>query len=136
MARESFKVMRHWFDKAEKYCDEKQFKELCYMVIQYGLFEAEVSSDDPAVGITFDFIKDQVDRMQDSYDTRIESAKSAAGRKSTYTDSENRTIYELARQGLKIKEIAERMGITDEKKLKAMYNSLGWKNRKNDSFCL
>ena len=135
MARESFKVMGHWFDKAEKYCNEEQFKELCYILIQYGLFENEIKSEDPAVGVTFDFIKDQIDRMQDSYDTKIEVAKSAAGRKSTYTDSENRTIYELAHQGYKVKDIAEEMGITDEKRIKAIYNSPGWKNRKNDNFC-
>ena len=127
---EKFVIMRHWLDKAEKVCSEEQFNELSGALIKYGLYKIEVECKDSTVEALFLFIKDQIDRMQGVYEQKVDLNKRLAGRKSAFNAEENEKIYELACKGYKVKEIAAKMGIFDDKKIKAMYNSIGWKSRK------
>lgn len=131
MAKDKALFMRHWFDKAEKRCSEEQFKEVCYATIKYLLYEEEVELEDTTAGMAFDFIKDQADLMQGKYEEKVQYGKTV-GRKGTFNEEENIQIYELACAGHKVNEIADIMGITDERKKKAIYNSNGWKNRKKN----
>lgn len=126
---EKFVIMRHWLDKAEKVCSEEQFNELSGALIRYGLYKREVEFKDSTVEALFLFIKDQIDRMQSFYEEKVSLNRKLSGRKSTFNAEENERIYELASKGYKVKDIAMEMGIFNEKKVKAIYNSAGWKNR-------
>lgn len=121
--------MRHWLDKAEIVCSQEQFDMLCGALVRYGIYKKEDKLTDPTVEALFLFIKDQINNMQSSYEEKVEKNKKIAGRKSAFNDEENQMIYELAKSGLRVKDIAAKMGITDEKKIKAIYNSNGWKHR-------
>ena len=127
---EKFVIMRHWLDKAEKVCSEEQFNQLSGAILKYGLYGEEVKFKDSTVEVLFLFIKDQIDKMQSVYEERVKLNRKIAGRRSTFSEVENERIYELACKGMKVKEIAREMGIYEEKRIKAMYNSEGWKKRK------
>lgn len=128
--KDKFVIMRHWLDKAEEACSDEQFDRLSGAIIRYGLYGQEIEIDDSTVKVLFLFIKDQIDRMQEEYEKKAVFNKGLAGRRSTFSKEENEIIYEFARRGMKVKEIAAQLGIVDEKKIKAIYNSDGWKRRK------
>ena len=73
------------------------------------------------------FIHEQIDRMQDSYDFKLENSKKAGRPKST----NDIQIYNLARQGKTATEIAHELGINSEK---TVYSTDGWRNRKNNEY--
>lgn len=122
-------VMASWFNKFKSKLSEDQLKEVCYGIIQYGLWREKYESDDLSVDVVLSFIYEQIERMQDSYDFKVENSKKA-GRPRTTNDVQ---IYNLARQGKTASEIAVELGIASDK---TVYSTDGWKNRKNSDYLL
>lgn len=129
MERDNMVVMASWFNKFKSKLSEDQLKEVCYGIIQYGLWREKYESDDLSVDVVLSFIYEQIERMQDSYDFKVENSKKA-GRPRTTNDVQ---IYNLARQGKTASEIAVELGIASDK---TVYSTDGWKNRKNSDYLL
>lgn len=129
MERDNMVVMASWFNKFKSKLSEDQLKEVCYGIIQYGLWRERYESDDLSVDVVLSFIYEQIERMQDSYDFKVENSKKA-GRPRTTNDVQ---IYNLARQGKTASEIAVELGIASDK---TVYSTDGWKNRKNSDYLL
>lgn len=127
MERDNMMVMASWFNKFKSKLSKEQMKEVCYGIISYGLWREQEEYDDLSVEVVLSFICEQIDRMQDSYDFKLENSKKAGRPKST----NDVQIYNLARQGKTATEIAHELGINSEK---TVYSTEGWRNRKNNEY--
>lgn len=127
MERDSMVIMASWFNKFKSKLSKEQMKEVCYGIINYGLWREKDEPEDLSVDVVLSFIYEQIERMQDSYDFKIENSKKA-GRPKTNNDIQ---IYNLARQGKTATEIAHELGINSEK---TVYSTDGWRNRKNNEY--
>ena len=127
MERDNMVVMASWFNKFKSKLSEEQMKEVCYGIVNYGLWREKYDSDDLSVDVVLSFIYEQIERMQDSYDFKVENSKKA-GRPKTTNDIQ---IYNLARQGKTASEIAHELGVNSDK---TIYSTEGWKNRKNSNY--
>ncbi len=127
MERDNMMVMASWFNKFKSKLSEEQMKEVCFGIVNYGLWREKYESDDLSVDVVLSFIYEQIERMQDSYDFKVENSKKA-GRPKTTNDIQ---IYNLARQGKTASEIANELGINSDK---TVYSTEGWKNRKNGNY--
>ena len=127
MERDNMMVMASWFNKFKSKLSKEQMKEVCYGIISYGLWREQEECDDLSVEVVLSFIHEQIDRMQDSYDFKLENSRKAGRPKST----NDVQIYNLARQGKTATEIAHELGINSEK---TVYSTDGWRNRKNNEY--
>lgn len=127
MERDNMMVMASWFNKFKSKLSEEQMKEVCFGIVNYGLWREKYESDDLSVDVVLSFIYEQIERMQDSYDFKVENSKKA-GRPKTVNDVE---IYKLASQGIRAKEIAAELNIAS---VKTIYSSEGWKNKDNPNY--
>lgn len=125
--RNSMVLMNSWFERFENMLNEEQMKEVFYGVGQYGLYRNKYNSNDLAVNIALTSIYDEIERMQQAYDKKVENSK-IAGRPKQTNDVE---IYKLANQGKTAMEIAAELKMEH---YKTVYNSDGWKNRKNSNY--
>lgn len=124
MKRNSMVVMRQWLDKFKEICTEEQEKEICYAIMEYGLYGRKVESEDAGVQLAINFIIPQIDFMQTSYEKKIDFGKKV-GRPSTI---DKMAVWTLAREGKTAAEIAEELGVENYRNI---YENDGWKNRKN-----
>lgn len=124
MERDSMVIMAAWFDKFKLKLTQKQMKEVCFAVVNYGLWREKYHSDDVSVDVILGFLYEQIERMQNSYDSKLENSKKA-GRPKKVNDVE---IHRLASQGMRAKEIAATLNIAS---VKTVYSSEGWKNKDN-----
>lgn len=115
-------VMTSWFNNFKSKLSDEQFQQVCCGIIKYGLWREKEEFNDLSVDVVLGFIYEQIERMQDSYDFKVENSKKA-GRPKTINDVE---IYNLARQGKRANEIAAELHIAS---VKTVYSSEGWKNR-------
>ena len=127
MERDNMVIMASWVNKFKSKLSKEQMKEVCYGIISYGLWREKDEPEDLSVDVVLSFIYEQIERMQDSYDFKIENSKKA-GRPKTINDIE---IYKLASQGIKAKEIAAELNIASAK---TIYSSEGWKNKDNPDY--
>ena len=68
MERDNMMVMASWFNKFKSKLSEEQMKEVCFGIVNYGLWREKYESDDLSVDGVLSFIYEQNERMQDSYD--------------------------------------------------------------------
>ena len=118
MERDSMMVMASWFNKFKSKLNEDQMKEVCFGIVNYGLWRKKYESADVSVDVALSFIYEQIERMQDSYDFKVGSSKKA-GRPKKVNDA---AIYKLASQGVRAKEIAAELNIAS---VKTIYSSDG-----------
>ena len=64
--RDSVKIMSNWLESFKDTCTEEQLKEICYRIIQYGIYEKwiEKEDDDAVVKVAMNLISPQIDIMQ------------------------------------------------------------------------
>ena len=129
--RDSVKVMSNWLESFKDTCTEEQLKEICYRIVQYGIYERwiEKEDDDPVVKVAMNLISPQIDAMQDNYEEKIERGK-RGGRPPKLNAHQ---IWKYAREGKKAKEIAELMGGIS---VNSVYSNAGWKAKDDDDFYL
>lgn len=127
MERNTMVVMRQWLDKFKEVCNEEQQKEICYGIMEYGLYGNKIESEDAGVRLAMNFILPQIDFMQTSYDKKIDLGKKV-GRPSKI---DKMSVWQLAREGKTAIQIAEELGIENYRNV---YENDGWKNRKNAQF--
>lgn len=127
MAKNSVVVMRQWLEQFREICNEEQQKEICYNILEYGLFGNKIESADAGVQLAMNFILPQIDAMQASYGKKVESAKKA-GRPSTI---DKFAVWKLARKGLTAAQIASELGVAN---YRSIYENDGWKCRKIENF--
>ena len=127
--RDSVKIMSNWLESFKDTCTEEQLKEICYRIIQYGIYETwiEKEDDDAVVKVAMNLISPQIDIMQDEYEEKIERGK-RGGRPAKLNP---RIVWKLAREGKKAKEISEELGGVP---LTTIYSSEGWKQRHLSDF--
>lgn len=119
-------IEKAWLEKFKDICNEEQLKEISYGLLKYGLYGEDIDSNDAVVNVVLNFIRPQIDNMQKAYEKKISKGENV-GRPATI-DTE--TVYQMAREGAKAKEIAEVLG----KNIKSIYSNQGWINRKNPNF--
>ena len=119
-------IERAWLEKFKDMCNENQLKEICYGLLQYGLYEEEIQSEDAIVNVVLNFVKPQIDSMQAAYERKVARGETV-GRPAKI---DAKTVYLMANDGMKAKEIAEALG----QKEKSIYSNQGWVNRKNPNF--
>lgn len=122
-------IERAWLEKFKDMCNEEQLKEICYGLLQYGLYENGLESEDPVVSVALNFIEPQIDNMQMAYEKKVNGGK-VNGRPAKI---DKRRVWELAREGLSAQDIAATLGIES---VKSIYSNEGWKQRKNDIFLI
>ncbi len=121
----SFVFYPNWRDYIKSLSSEADRLQLLTAIMDYGVTgtydELELN---PMVKSVFNsMIKGAIDRSQKNYQDSVEYGKTH-GRPKTVMDNE---IVELYQAGMKAKEIAKRLGISET----AVYHSDGWKNRKS-----
>ncbi len=119
-------IEREWLDKIKNNATEEELDKICRGLIEYGLFGEKITTNNNFVQMTLDFIYPQIDKMQEAYEKKVNKGKNV-GRPATI-DTE--TVYKMARNGARAKEIAEVLG----KNIKSIYSNQGWINRNNDNF--
>jgi hypothetical protein len=123
------KIMFNWLDNIEKDFEPDEVNIIIGNLVRHARDGKEYLSEEKRyLNPTIREYSRQIDIMANNYQKQAEFGKNI-GRKSTFNEEENNKIYELAKNGYKATEIAAEMGITDKKKIKAIYNSEGWKNR-------
>ena len=116
-------VMAQWLEKFWAQCDEKQKKEICYGIINYGVFGETYESNDGVTNIALNFIIPQIQLMQEGYNEMVKHSRKA-GRKA---NPMNLTIWKMAREGKAASVIADALSIS----AKTIYSSEGWRERNN-----
>lgn len=119
-------VMAQWLDKFWNQCDEKQKKEICYGIINYGVFGDIYESYDGVSNVALNFIIPQIQLMQEGYDEMVKNSRNA-GRK---TNPKNLMIWKMAREGKPASVIAEALKVP----VKTIYSTEGWKERNNEFY--
>lgn len=119
-------IERTWLEKFKDICNEEQLKEISYRLLQYGLYEEELVSNDAVVNVVLNFVKPQIDNMQAAYEKKIAKGENL-GRHATI---DSKMVYLMAQEGKKAGEIAEELG----QKVKSIYSNKGWVNRNDPDF--
>lgn len=123
MIERSFIFYPDWLEFIDHLNNEKDKLDLYNIIASYGC-RGEYETENKMMENVFkSLIMPKIDIAQGHYEEKIEAGK-AFGRKKSVDDDQ---IGMLARSGLRAKEIAKQLGISEA----AVYHSDGWKNRKN-----
>jgi hypothetical protein len=125
MERDKMIVMKNWLSQLEG-CGIEQQKEICYLMLKYGLQGEYKESKDVAVNVAMNFITPQIDAMQEEYDKQVAKGKTG-GRPSTI---DNKIIWTMAQEGKTGAKIAEELNVPKT----TIYSSQGWKQRNNKNY--
>lgn len=120
----NFVFYQNWRDYIKGLSSQADQLQLLTAIMDYGV-TGEYAMDElsPMVKNTFEsMIKPAIDRSQKNYANSVEYGKTHGRPKTTNDDR----IIELFKQGLKGKEIAKELGISET----SVYHSEGWKRRK------
>lgn len=110
-----------WLDFIERINNDKDKLDLYNIIVSYGCRKKYNNNNSMMTAVFESLIKPKIDIAQGRYEEKITRGKNF-GRKKTINDME---IMTLAKKGLKAKEIASQLGISET----AVYHSEGWKNR-------
>ena len=110
-----------WLDFIERINNDKDKLDLYNIIVSYGCRKKYNNNNSMMTAVFESLIKPKIDIAQGRYEEKITMGKNF-GRKKTINDMEIKT---LAKTGLKAKEIASQLGISET----AVYHSEGWKNR-------
>lgn len=121
MTKRSFIFYPDWLDFIDRIGNEKDKLDLYQIIVSYGC-HGEYSTENSMMSAVFEsLIKPKIDVAQDNYLQSISNGKNF-GRKKIVDDE---VVSELAKSGMKAKEIAAQLGISEA----AIYHSEGWKRR-------
>ena len=121
MMKRSFIFYPDWLDFIDRIGNEKDKLDLYQIIVSYGC-HGEYSTENSMMSAVFEsLIKPKIDVAQDNYLQSISNGKNF-GRKKIVDD---KVVNELAKSGMKAKEIAVQLGISEA----AIYHSEGWKRR-------
>lgn len=112
-----------WLDFIEHLNNEKDKLDLYNIIVSYGCHGEYETNNDMMEAVFKSLIQPKIDIAQGRYEEKIGAGKEF-GRKKTVDDEQIKT---LAQQGMRAKEIASMLGISEA----AIYHSQGWKDRKN-----
>ena len=93
-------------------------------IVRYGVGEEVEHDGEPTVQMAVNFTKKAIDTSKAKYKAKVEFGKEHGKVKKT----NDKEIYELAREGMKSAEIAEILGISKS----SVDHSAGWRQRKNE----
>lgn len=123
MIERSFIFYPDWLEFIDHLNNEKDKLDLYNIIASYGC-RGEYETENKMMENVFkSLIMPKIDIAQGNYQGKIDAGK-AFGRKKSVDDDQ---VGMLARTGLRAKEIAKQLGISEA----AVYHSDGWKNRKN-----
>lgn len=125
MALNRFVFYGEWLDNIKDLPIDVQDK-IIADIVRYGTDMERQHTDDSMVSMAVNFTKGAIEHSKSEYMKKVEAGKNY-GRKKTTDD---KAIYDLAKQGKKSGEIAEILGVSKS----SIDHSDGWKNRKNDEF--
>lgn len=121
MIERTFIFYPDWLNFIERISNEKDKLDLYDIIISYGC-HGEYSNKNPMMTAVFEsLIKPKIDIAQGRYEEKVTMGKNY-GRKKIVDDE---SIRELARKGMRAKDIAHTLGISEA----AIYHSEGWKKR-------
>lgn len=124
MNKRTFIFRPNWLDAINTLADEKDQLDLFRAITYFGCAEEEYEIKNPAVRAIFEsFVKDSINNSQERYAEKRQYGEKFG--RSKVVDDEK--VRELAKRGLKAKQVAECLGISEA----AVYHSDGWKNRKD-----
>ena len=110
-----------WLDCIERLNEDKDKLDLFSIITQYGCRGEYSTENQMMAGIFESLIKPKIDIAQGHYEEKVFGGKNF-GRRKTVDDEQ---IKALAKSGMKAKEVAAELGISEA----AVYHSDGWKNR-------
>ena len=93
-------------------------------IVRYGVDVDMAHEDEMTISMAVNFTKRAIDDSKAKYKAKIEYGKNHGKAKKT----NDKEIYDLAREGLKSAEIAEILGVSKS----SVDHSEGWRQRKND----
>jgi DNA-binding NarL/FixJ family response regulator len=93
-------------------------------IVRYGVGEEMAHDGEATIQMAVNFTKRAIDDSKAKYKAKIEYGKNHGKAKKT----NDKEIYDLAREGLKSAEIAEILGVSKS----SVDHSDGWRQRKND----
>lgn len=125
MALNRFVFYGEWLDSIKDLPIETQDK-IIADIVRYGVEIDRQYADDAMVSMAVNFTKGAIDHSKEEYVKKVEAGKNY-GRKKITNDKD---IYNLAKQGKKSAEIADILGISKS----SVDHSEGWKNRNNSEF--
>lgn len=110
-----------WLDSVEDLETDEERYQLQTAILYYGARQEEIELTYGSVKAAFKLIKRQIDNTLEKYNKNKQNGYEF-GRPKTTNDER---IYELAIAGMKAKQIALELGISEN----TVYKSEGWKNR-------
>ena len=95
-------------------------------IVRYGTRQPTQYDNDPIIFSIVNGYKGSIDNSINDYERKVEMSKTAGRKKKT----DDKKVYELAREGKTAQEVADELGVSKS----AIDKNEGWKNRKNDEF--
>ena len=121
MVERTFIFYPDWLDFIERINNDKDKLDLYNIIVSYGC-RKKYNNNNPMMTAVFEsLIKNKIDIAQGHYEEKVSAGKSF-GRKKVVNDD---SILTLAQNGMKAKDIATQLGLSEA----AVYHSEGWKNR-------
>lgn len=121
MANRTFIFYPDWLDCINRMDSDKDKLDLYNIIVEYGC-HGEYSNENPMIVAVFEsLIKPKIDLAQVRYEEKVSAGKTFGRKKIVDDDS----IKHLAQMGMKGKEIAQELGISEA----AVYHSEGWRSR-------
>lgn len=121
----TFVFYREWIDSLEGIEPEIQDKVIAE-IARYGCGLPLLYEDEPAIASYVKLLKGRIDYKKNEYANKVIQSQSA-GRGKKFEDNQ---VYNLARQGMKSKEIADMLGVSKS----SIDHSEGWKKRYDSNF--
>ena len=119
----NFVFYKDWMENIKDLPIEIQDK-IIADIVRYGVDEELAHEHDATIQMAVNFTKKAIDDSKAKYKARVEYGKNVGRSKKV----DDRTVYELAREGKKSAEIAEILGVSKS----SVDHSQGWKMRKGD----